>query len=89
MQKFNGVATKVVAQSTLNELPFVTYFSLGNGLCNYEKGEKFSDFQWYNLGMQDFMPTWRWWVIDDNGNVPADAIKCDLSMMRLIWELTA
>ena len=25
------------------------------------------------------MPTWRWWVIDDNGNVPADAIKCDLS----------
>lgn len=79
MQKFNGVATKVVAQSTLNELPFVTYFSLGNGLCNYEKGEKFSDFQWYNLGMQDFMPTWRWWVIDDNGNAPADAIKCDLS----------
>lgn len=52
MQKFNGVATKVVAQSTLNELPFVTYFSLGNGLCNYEKGEKFSDFQWYNLGMR-------------------------------------
>ncbi len=79
MKNFNGVATKVVAQSTLSELPFVTYFSLGNGLNNSEKGEKFSEFQWYNLGMQDFMPTWRWWIVDNAGNVPADAINCDLS----------
>lgn len=79
LQKFNGVATKIAAQSTLSELPFITYFSLGNGLKNYNEGVSFSDFQWYNIGMQDFMPTWRWWVSDKSGKAPADAIKCDLS----------
>lgn len=79
MQKFNGVATKVVAQSTLNQLPFITYFSLGSGAGNSEKGVKFSQFQWYNLGMQDMMPTWRWWVLNDANMVPTDAVKCDLS----------
>lgn len=79
LQKFNGLAKGVVAQSTLTELPFITYFSLGNGMCNYEKGEKISEFQWYNIGMQDHMPTWRWWIVDDANNVPASPIKCDLS----------
>lgn len=78
-EKFNGVAKGVVAQSTLNQLPFITYFGLGNGLNNYEKGVKFSEFQWYNLGMQDLMPTWRWWILDDMNNVPADPINCELS----------
>lgn len=78
-QKFNGLSKGVVAQSTLTQLPFITYFSLGNGMSNYEQGEKISEFQWYNIGMQDHMPTWRWWIVDDTNSVPASPIKCDLS----------
>lgn len=79
MRNFNGVATKVAAQSTLSQLPFITYFSLGSGMRNFQEGKSFSDFQWYNIGMQDFMPTWRWWVADKSGKAPADAIACSIS----------
>lgn len=78
-RKFHGMAKMMPAQSSITELPFITNFSTGKGESLYIDGKCTGAFHWYNLGMQDYMPTWRWWVIDDQGNVPADAIKCELS----------
>lgn len=61
-----GWAQFITARSTLtcDDLatdPFVTYFNLGNGNFFNINGERQSDTEWYNLGMQDYLPTWRWW----------------------------
>ncbi len=41
--------------------PFITNFNVGNGrFFNYE-GQRMNDIEWYNIGVQDYMPTWRWW----------------------------
>lgn len=62
---FAGISAFVTARSAmhgdLSQEPFVTYLNLGNGTYfNLEGEPKFAG-EWYNLGMQDFMPTWRWW----------------------------
>ena len=79
-----GWAQYIVAKSTLMPQegetlasdPFVTYFNLGNGMFFNVKGERQSNVEWYNIGMQDYMPSWRWWftntymgreVFDENG----------------------
>ena len=59
---FHGVARLVTAKSTLNSLPFTTRFSLGNGQKFYDGGEVTHDNEWSNLGAQDYMPSWRWWI---------------------------
>ena len=67
---FHGFASFITARSTMMPQygdgtlaadPFVTYFNLGNGMFFKEEGETTFDKEWYNLGMQDYMPTWRWW----------------------------
>lgn len=40
-------------------LPFETYFSLGNGDSYFYKG-KISTGSWYNMSQQDVVPTYRW-----------------------------
>ena len=65
-----GWAQYIVARSTLTPQdggdlstdPFVTNFNLGNGKFFNVAGERQSNTDWYNIGMQDFMPTWRWWA---------------------------
>ena len=66
---FHGFSSFITARSTLTPQdggnlatdPFVTYFNLGNGMFFKEEGETTFNQEWYNLGMQDFLPTWRWW----------------------------
>ena len=67
---FHGFSSFITARSTmmsqygngtLADDPFVTYFNLGNGMFFNENGETTFNNEWYNLGMQDYMPTWRWW----------------------------
>lgn len=62
---FFGMSKFVEAQSTLcwdlDKEPFITYFNVGNGRffnwCGVTRHKK----EWYNIGVQDYMPTWRWW----------------------------
>ena len=75
-----GISASLSARSTLawnllNE-PFYTFFNLGNGAFFNWKGERVSDNEWYNLGIQDFLPTWRFWFADTwmNKNVSADNV---------------
>ena len=67
---FHGFSSFMTARSTmmpqygdatLADDPFVTYFNLGNGMFFKENGVTTFDHEWYNLGIQDYMPTWRWW----------------------------
>ena len=74
--RFNSMSTNaygwaqfVTARSTLMDQegsnlatdPFVTNFNLGNGMFFNVAGKRNADAEWYNIGMQDYMPTWRWW----------------------------
>lgn len=79
LEKFHGYSKVASAKSTLADLPFVTRFNLGNGQWFKKEGVTTFDHKWYNIGMQDYLPTWRWWIADDAGNVPAKAIQCDFT----------
>lgn len=62
---FHGMSTFMSARSALNwdlsEQPFITFFNLGNGKFFNWKGSRANNGEWYNLGVQDYLPTWRWW----------------------------
>ena len=67
---FHGFSSFITARSTMMPQygdgtlagdPFVTYFNLGNGMFFNNEGETTFNHEWYNLGMQDYTPTWRWW----------------------------
>lgn len=82
LEGFHGIAAFVNAQSTLNTLPFVTRFNLGNGTFFKNEGVTTFGNKWYNIGMQDFLPTWRWWITNswaEATSVPADAINLDFT----------
>ena len=80
LSKWHGYATAVIERSTLSELPFVTRFNLGNGRFFNKEGVTTWNHKWYNYGMQDLLPTWRWWVDNGDGkSVPADAIGLDFT----------
>ncbi len=76
MEKFHGIAEFLPARSVLQELPFVTRFGLGNGKSFYNEGKVTFANKWFNVGVQDYLPTWRWWIVDDNNQVPNDGINC-------------
>lgn len=77
--RFQGYANYVVAKSTLSELPFVTRFNLGNGPKFRKDGKVTFDHKWYNIGMQDYLPTWRWWIDNGTGVAPTDPIQMDFT----------
>lgn len=60
-----GMSAFMSARSSLkwdlSEEPFITFFNLGNGRFLNWKGERQNDNEWYNIGVQDYLPTWRYW----------------------------
>lgn len=61
-----GMSSMMSARSTLSwdlksEEPFFSYFNLGNGQFFNWKGERMHSNGWYNIGVQDYLPTWRFW----------------------------
>ncbi len=79
---FFGVSKLMAAKSALSWVandyfPFISYMNLGNGEFFNNEGETTFDHEWYNIGMQDHLPTWRWWITDTymgraTSNVPKD-----------------
>lgn len=59
---WKGVAHYIPAYSVINELPFATSFCTGQGYYFNVDGETSNTSEWYNRGMQDVLPTWRWLV---------------------------
>ena len=80
LEDWHGYATAVIERSTLYELPFVTRFNLGNGRFFNNEGVTTWNHKWYNYGIQDLLPTWRWWVDNGDGKtVPANAVNLDFT----------
>lgn len=80
LSKWHGYAKAVRERSTLYELPFVTRFNLGNGRFMNNEGVTTWNHKWYNIGMQDLLPTWRWWIDNGDGKtVPAKPIEMDFT----------
>ncbi len=83
---FHGMSRLMNARSAygwdLSDEPFITYFSLGNGNCYRQEGKVMYDNEWYNIGMQDYTPTWRWWWADkflgkEEADVPANSMSAE------------
>lgn len=85
MKKFHGIAALMPARSTLQTLPFVTRFSLGNGKVFRLNGETTFENKWYGLSTQDYLPTWRWWISKEDGTVPEDGINCNFTFNDSWW----
>lgn len=80
--RFQGVAHYVTAKSTIQQLPFVSRFNLGNGLKFYNDGNITFNHKWHNIATQDFLPTWRWWIVDANEKADAN----NLAQAELTWD---
>lgn len=86
---FHGFSSFITARSVLqtddlSKEPFVTYFNLGNGTFFNVKGEREFDGEWYNIGIQDYMPTWRWWWTSnfmgrEDSDVPTTGMKAEFT----------
>lgn len=85
LETFHGLARLLTAKSTIQNVPFVTRFNLGNGLRLYKDGQVVSDSKWYNLNTQDYLPTWRFWITDRTDKVTADNIG-SLAKAELTWD---
>ena len=62
LAEFCGLAEFIPERTAIQgDLPFNTYFSLGNGDFYAYKGKKTLG-SWYNMGQQDYVPTYRWLI---------------------------
>jgi hypothetical protein len=63
--EFQGMSRFMSARSAMSwdlaKEPFYSYFNIGNGRFFNFEGVRQNDSEWYNIGVQDYMPTWRWW----------------------------
>lgn len=88
--QFFGMSKVMPARSTLSwdlsESPFVTYFNLGNGTFFNIEGEKKFSGEWYNIGMQDFMPSWRWWFSKSFMGKDEDQYLSNPLDAKFIWD---
>ncbi len=87
---FFGMSALRSAQSTLgwnlSEEPFITYFNVGNGKFFNLQGKRMSDTHWVNVGMQDYLPNWRFWFATrllggDAADVPANGLDA-----QFVWD---
>ena len=63
---FFGMSKLLSARSALcwdiSEEPFITHFNVGNGTFFNREGRRQHDVAWSNIGVQDHLPTWRYWL---------------------------
>ena len=61
LQTFAGMAHWIPERSAIQgDMHFRTHFTLGNGDRYYYKGKNSHNSEWYNMGSQDLVPTYRW-----------------------------
>lgn len=85
LRTFHGLARLLTAKSTIQQVPFVTRFNLGNGLHYYKDGKVAFDSKWYNLNTQDYLPTWRFWITDEDDQTTAEDIGSFVNA-ELSWD---
>ena len=61
LQTFAGMAHWIPERSAIQgDMHFRTHFTLGNGDRYFYKGKNSHNSEWYNMGSQDIVPTYRW-----------------------------
>lgn len=87
---FHGMSSFMTARSTLSwnigEEPFVTYFNLGNGKFFNWNGVRQHDKEWYNIGVQDYLPTWRWWFTTELLGRDAQYVAINGLDAEFVWD---
>lgn len=79
LSTFAGLATWIPERSAIQgNLPFATYFNLGNGDRYNYKGKKTAG-AWYNMANQDRVPTYRWLVTEPETLTASDKIQPEFS----------
>lgn len=83
---FPGMSSMMTARSSLSwdlaQRPFITSFCLGNGRFFNLAGERCHDSEWYDMGAQDYLPTWTWWWAGEwlgrhPEGVPAEGLRAE------------
>ncbi|GIH16682.1 endo-beta-N-acetylglucosaminidase [Rugosimonospora africana] len=67
-ERWDGVAYTNVEKSTVGCYPFVTRFNTGTGQKFFLRGRLASEQPWFNIAIQDLLPTWQWWVRKADGS---------------------
>ena len=87
---FAGMSAMMTARSSMSwDLavePFITYFNLGNGKFFNYGGVRKNDRPWANVGVQDYLPTWRWWFASKllgrtSADVPTNGLDAEF-----VWD---
>ena len=87
---FAGMSAMMTARSSmswdLTQEPLITYFNLGNGKFFNYGGVRKNDRPWANVGVQDYLPTWRWWFASKLlGRTAADVPATGLDA-EFVWD---
>lgn len=87
---WHGMATFMTARSPLSwdlaEEPFITYFNLGNGKFFNLNGERKTSTPWYNVGMQDYLPTWHFWFANKLLGRTANDVPAEGLDAQFVWD---
>lgn len=62
MRLCEGPVPVCAERSAINGSVFNTDFNNGHGMQYFLNGQVSRDMEWSNMNLQDFMPTWQWWV---------------------------
>lgn len=57
-----GLSKYVAERSAINGSVFTTNFNTGHGFQYWLDGQVSRGLEWSNMNLQDYMPTWQWWV---------------------------
>lgn len=79
LSAFGGMATYIAERSTVQQIPFNTYFNIGSGERYNYKGKKAAG-GWYNMSTQDVVPTYRWLVYNENTKTVSTAVQPSFSL---------
>ncbi len=77
-QAWSGIANYIPARTHIDAKPFVTNFNSGYGIRRNIKGvdKGVTGQKWVHQGIQDVLPTWRWWWQDADNK----ELSCDLTL---------
>ena len=79
LTSFCGLASFIPERTAIQgDLPFNTNFTLGNGDFYAYKGKKTLG-SWYNMGQQDYVPTYRWVIYNTGTENLSNDIKAEFT----------
>lgn len=79
LTSFCGLASFIPERTSIQgDLPFNTNFTLGNGDFYAYKGKKTLG-SWYNMGQQDYVPTYRWVIYNTGTETLSNDIKAEFT----------